>query len=136
MAAVEVHGQPLVTFTFPHLPSWNKTIEKARGNKYRAADDTAAWRLEGCVAAKKWLKGKSLGRPYFSFPVAVVARVWRKDKRRYDVHNICLKAVLDGFSDAGIWADDSSEYVPVLLMQHMGIDKLKARVEISIYENR
>jgi Holliday junction resolvase RusA-like endonuclease len=136
MATITINGLPLATFTFPHLPSWNESISKARGNKFKAAKDTANWRLEGCVAAKNWLKGKSLARPFFKQPVAIVARVWRKDKRRYDVHNICLKAVLDGFSDANLWQDDSSDYVPILMMMHMGINKLRPRVEISIYENR
>lgn len=131
---ISIKGSPLATFTFPHLPSWNKSIDKARGNRFSAAKDTSGLRLEGFVAAKNWLKGKSPARPFFTQPVAVVARVWRKDKRRYDVHNISLKATLDGFSDAKLWQDDSSDYVPILVMQNMGIDKLNARVEISIYE--
>jgi Holliday junction resolvase RusA-like endonuclease len=132
MKALEIiaAGTPVAIFEFASLPSWNQSIAKARGNRFAAAKDTKAWRDEGYGAAMAC-------RKFIPSPIdrcAIVVRVWRKSISTYDVHNICVKAVLDGFTDANVWQDDSYQHVPLVIFSHEGIDPVKPRVEIEIYK--
>lgn len=66
---------------------------------------TKTWREAAAVA------GASVGP--LQPPVRIVAHIWKPRGGRYDPNNLAptTKAIVDGFVDAGILADDSVEYV-------------------------
>jgi len=75
---------------------------------------TAQWRKAAATAARQQLGPAPSDRMHppclvrLSFPV--------KQNRRRDAHNAAptIKACVDGLVDAGVWVDDSDDYVIVL----------------------
>lgn len=129
MASLTIEGNPLVTFQ-TQLDSWNEAIEMANKRPYRVKSwaharapfnaYTQAWREHGEYMAKEFLE-KACWDLLFTQPylirkrAMVIVKVARATERTYDVHNAYVKAVFDGFSDAGIWKDDNWKYVPWVL---------------------
>lgn len=126
---------PLVAlFVLESLPSWNKTIAIARGNRYAAAGETAGWRLVGKQKVMALRRRKPQAIPIVKEKCLVLVSVWRKGRQRYDVHNLDVKSVFDGLTDGGLWSDDHAEIVPTVIFHHAGVDKKNPRIEIAIYE--
>ena len=77
--------------------------------------DVAAWRAASQFAARGWIFAYSAGRlARKPFPPAIVATTFDvPDKRRRDPHNYypTVKAIVDGLVDAGLWPDDTPEWV-------------------------
>lgn len=129
---ITLTGKPLAQFYIRGLQSWNEVFGKGHWrNKQRAVK---RWRNAGESMGLKWrerngykstlvvrrdVKGKLLGHTYHPVVaqtrVLVVVRVVRGTEHKYDVHNVFVKALLDGFSDAGLWTDDEWAYVPMVL---------------------
>lgn len=143
-ANLSLNGKPKASFTFWALPSWNTTVNqhyKSRGNS------TKKLREEGCALALE-LRQK-LGLKFSSVLVnraLVVVKIYTPTTGIMDVYNVNIKAVSDGFTDAGIWADDEWATVPVTLFMWAGMDEDKVfrkkrtkrramtRTVIEIYE--
>lgn len=145
MASLIIQGKPLASFEFEHLPSWNDAIAAARGRggHWSGSKHTKKWRAIGHQMASEFLASawtQVLGRPVLIEQRAmVVVKVFRPTDRTYDVHNVYTKAVFDGFSDAGIWRDDSWKWLPWVVYGYVEQDELdmmfvgKAFV-IEVYE--
>jgi crossover junction endodeoxyribonuclease RusA len=104
----------------------NSNDRRFRFNKSRL---TAAWRKLGHDSV-----------PPTSLPfggrVHVVASFWKPTRQHYDPNNLwpTVKAICDGITDAGLWADDDHEHVEGPDMRHGGYGA--ARVVLRIEEVR
>jgi hypothetical protein len=135
MTSLIIQGQPIATFE-TQLDSWNDAIAKAyarpKFTRSRAADRWTfneykrQWRERGSQLATEFLDSlwwMTLDTPYLVRKRAmVIIKVCRGTERTYDVHNAYCKALFDGFSDAGIWRDDSWMYVPWVLYGWVHMD--------------
>jgi hypothetical protein len=153
MAQLIIKGRPLATFD-TQLDSWNDAIHEAQHQpkwarsraqgRYLFNDYKRKWRTHGENLAKEFLDSlwwMTLDRPYLIRKRAmVVIKVCRGTERTYDVHNAYCKALFDGFSDAGIWRDDSWMYVPWVLYGWVHMDDFEGSffgdntVLIEVYE--
>lgn len=96
---------------------------------------TKAWRVAGWAAAAEQLgrtptaRRRGLTFVRVSFPTS-------QPTRRRDPHNWAptVKAIIDGFVDAGVWPDDTADQVIVLdsTFHHAPITR-SARVEVHLY---
>jgi len=144
IAAQHEDADPDCVIEFSHLPSWND-LNAISGHIHAKGSFTRKWR--GMGEAKvidfaqandlkleryvEWFgKEKDQSRehvrlvePYFLRPVAIDCRVWRPDSRPYDVHNVCLKAVLDGFVDARLLIGDDTRFVKEVSFVYEGVDE-------------
>ena len=100
----------MTTITFPQpckRLSMNDRMHWApKANLTRQWRNSAAFGAELSLASSDFPQPPSLVR--VSFPV--------KQNRRRDPHNAAptIKAIVDGLVDAGVWVDDSDDYVIVL----------------------
>lgn len=96
-----------------------------RHHRFKTAELTRAWRRAGRDAAAD-------AEPVAG-SVRIVAHIWKDRAGRYDPNNLwpTVKAVVDGFVDAGLLADDDHQHVTGPDMRHGG--KGKPRLEIDIY---
>lgn len=134
-----IAGSPVATFTFYGLPSVNTHYNK----HFRPRGiETNEWRLEAREEAKWWLWANNIDvsvEPLVSRALVVV-KVWVPHTGIMDIHNEWIKAILDGFSDAGIWADDEWAFVPCVMNLWAGIGEFGPRqlrfkkTEIEIHE--
>lgn len=60
--------------------------------------------------------------------------VFTPTKRRFDPPNIypTIKAILDGFTDAGVWDDDNHEIIKSLTFRYGGLSNVKGKYRIAI----
>ena len=68
---------------------------------------------------------------------AIIYTVFKGDKRRFDVGNICSihqKFFEDALSERGIISDDKSEVIPLCIFASGGVDNIKPRVEIEVID--
>lgn len=131
MSTLSLDGKPLAQFYIRDLQSWNEVFGK--GHWSRKGRVVRRWRSKGYAMALRWrvknhlpsvqvnrVKDNKVVSSYLE-PIAiktrvlVVVKVVRGTERRYDVHNVFVKALLDGFNDAGLWVDDEWAYVPTVL---------------------
>lgn len=136
--ATQVHiaGDPVVTFTFYGLPSVNTHY----GKHFRPRGiETNEYRLEAREEAQWWMFGQNLELPVVKRALVIV-KVWVPTEGIMDVHNEYIKALLDGFSDAGIWEDDEWTFVPMVINMWAGVGNFKPRqrrlkrTDIEIHE--
>lgn len=93
----------MLTLTIP-----NKTLLNANGREHHMV------RANKTKALRSLAETTAQGLPPFQNHVLVRVHIaWPKLKRRRDAANLAptLKACLDGFTDAGLWPDDSDDYV-------------------------
>jgi predicted nucleic acid-binding Zn ribbon protein len=85
---------------------------------------TQAWRQAGRMAA--------MGRPQFANQVHITAHIWKPRRGRYDPNNLwpTVKAVVDGFVDAGLLFDDDHVHVIGPDMRHGGVGPAQLILEI------
>lgn len=102
----------MVTITVPAPAALLNSNDRL--HRMTAAKITRAWRAAGYTAAQ--------GQASLPTPCRVIAYVVKPRAGRYDPGNLypTAKAVLDGFTDAGLWPDDSHEYVIGPDMRHGG----------------
>jgi crossover junction endodeoxyribonuclease RusA len=105
----------------------NSNDRRFRFNKTRL---TKAWRYEGFLTAISTPGGTTP----FEGRVHVVASFWKPTRTHYDPNNLwpTVKAICDGLTDAGLWADDDHEHVVGPDMRHGGYGA--ARVVLRIEE--
>jgi crossover junction endodeoxyribonuclease RusA len=114
----------------------NSNDRRFRFNKTRL---TKAWRGLGVQAVRKALGTTPVENESpntFEGRVHVVASFWKPTRTHYDPNNLwpTLKAICDGLTDAGLWADDDHEHVIGPDMRHGGYGA--ARVVLRIEEER
>lgn len=100
-----IPGSAVLRFDAP-AKVWS-TNERLHWSK--AAELRREWRTAG------WVYGLKLTRP--RPPGAVQVTLPFRDRRRRDPHNYVgtvVKSIIDGLVDAGVWPDDTPEYVSVL----------------------
>lgn len=126
MTTIRIDGEALVRFVFDYIPSVNEAIDAARthwrsknGRNLNAGIfHTKKWRAKGEDLARDFLR--AVGKHDRTCLIQRRAFVWvqvyrEKEWPTYDVHNVYLKALLDGFTDAGIWPNDDWPNVPDVL---------------------
>lgn len=153
MANLIIEGQPLASFVFEKIPSWNEVIEVAN----KRPRNVKSWKhARGPLISftKKWRKAgyemahgfmDSMWEMFFERPALVetramvIVKVFRATTRTYDVHNVYCKAIFDGFSEAGIWRDDNWKFVPWVLYGWVQMTELEESLMgqcfvIEVYE--
>lgn len=155
-----IKGKPLLLFRFNLLLSANDYLAVLAHNRFAGGSLTDKWKGIGRALIikladefgletfqkqffRKRTKKNPNPRPYYLEALrehfirercAIIVRVWRKDARTYDVPNIYIKPLLDGFTQAGLWRDDDSSILRRCLYQYEGIDKKNPRFEVLILE--
>jgi crossover junction endodeoxyribonuclease RusA len=134
-ARVTIHGTPIATFTFIGLPSVNTHY----GLHFRPkAVRTAEWRYEAREKALALIQNRGWEEgPLIKHRALVVVNVYPPYEEISDTHNVYVKALLDGFTDAGIWVDDEWAWVPLVLFAFGGLGtgpKTERMTLIEIYE--
>lgn len=132
---LQIQGHPIASFEFEGLPSVNTHY----GKHWRArATPTAEWRYEAKEKAEEFIGWDST--PVIRTRALVVVWVYPPYEEISDIHNVHIKPLLDGFSDAGLWVDDEWAFVPLVLFAFGGIGEQKPRqhkirrTRIDIYE--
>jgi Holliday junction resolvase RusA-like endonuclease len=134
-ATLEVRGRPLAEFVFPYVPTWNVSINAARAHWSKGHSHTKKWRAEGHELAHTFMQKFSPHQRLIKYRALVVVRAYREHTGTFDVHNIQMKALFDGFTDAGVWVDDSWEYVPVVVFAWAGhASKGEGHITVAVYE--
>lgn len=67
-------------------------------------------------------------------PCNVLVTVFSPTKRRLDPPNLypTIKALVDGFTDAGIWTDDNHEIIKSMTFKYGGLSGIKSKYKIKI----
>ena len=135
---VKIIGRPKFSFWFESLPSVNTHYNMHFRPRSIA---TAEWRYEAKrKALSAILKGMHLDRPVITGRAFVLVNVYPPHEEISDIHNVHTKALLDGFTDAGIWGDDEWAFVPLFAYRWAGFGtnipgRNKGRqTRIDIYE--
>lgn len=125
MGKLSIDGTPVVSIEFEGLP----TLNSHYGKHWRARSvPTAEWRYEARVkaldvmGAAAWLAD----RPFIRRGLVLVD-VYPPFEEISDIHNVHIKPILDGFSDANLWADDEWAFVPVVVFRWAGLGNHKPR---------
>jgi hypothetical protein len=134
MAIVQIDGDPTIVIEFTGLPSVNTHYNK----HFRARGvSTNEWRLEAREKARDillWTDAVPVKRAF------ALVKVYPPYEEISDIHNVHIKPLLDGFTDAGIWADDEWAFLPLVMHLWGGIGEQKPRQHkirrtvIEIYE--
>ncbi len=133
---VTIAGSPIVSFEFEGLPSVNTHYNK----HFRPRSiDTAEWRYEAREKALDWIgfrEGPIIQRGL------VIVKVWPPSEGIMDIHNVHVKPLFDGFSDAKLWVDDEWAFLPLVMTMFAGIGNYtagqyaKRRTVLEIHELR
>lgn len=154
-------GQALAVLRFGPLPSWNDVLDAANTHPARGGALIKEYRTLGYHTAIAWATDSKLPCSYQAYtrgrtaerlyrlsspitlsPVFTFARYFRepgvkqklKGNRRRDAFNLWLKALTDGFTDAGLWEDDREELVPNVWVHYAGVAS-PGYTEIWLYES-
>lgn len=120
----EINCAALLSVEFVGLPSVNTHYNK----HFRARGiDTAEWRYEAREKAMEQLGFRTLYEPLVKQRALVVVNVFPPYEEISDIHNVHIKPLLDGFSDANVWADDEWAWVPLVMHLWAGIGEQKPR---------
>ncbi len=114
--------------TVPAPAGWISSNQRI--HRMEQAKLTKAWRLAGFAAAR------NAGVPTLD-RAAITAYVWKPRNGRYDPGNLypTCKAVVDGFVDAGVLADDDWKHLDGPDMRHGGKGENALILRISAQEN-
>src|SRR5690606_32808887 len=118
MGQLIINGHPVFSIEFEGLPSVNCHY----GKHWKArSTPTAEWRYEAKVKAIE-----AMGAAAWIGDVPVIKRgmvivdVYPPYEEISDIHNVHIKPILDGFSDAGLWGDDEWAFVPIVIFRWAG----------------
>jgi Holliday junction resolvase RusA-like endonuclease len=151
MSSIVFTGDPLLSISYYSIPSWNDVIAWSNQRPRFAQHDSKASRVILNSHVAKWRKNAEvLARiniesmrnkgfhvdPYLVTKRAVVLiKVVRGTERKYDIPNVWVKAILDGFTDARVWHDDEWAYVPATFsMWWDGSDDPTQRFVVEVHE--
>lgn len=129
-------GPCIVSTAHENVPSWNATYK----HWAQKSQVTNEWRTEGknkCLAAlgldeDDWFLLHC--EPLIKHRALVIVNVFLPHEGIQDIHNTNIKPILDGYSDAGLWADDEWAWVPVVMYKFAGITPGSRNITISVYE--
>ena len=124
-------GSPEVSFEFEGLPSVNTHYNK---HHHARGVSTAEWRYEAREKAKDYLAQFDPDELPLIRRALVVVNVWIPHEGIMDIHNVHIKPILDGFSEAQLWKDDEWAFVPIVMFRWAGIEKGKRITVFDIYE--
>lgn len=135
-SVVTLTGEPVFTCWFNVVPSRNI---KSHWRKQMAI--TSEWRYEARVKALT-IRGMGEDDGFFAKldplindgPALVVVSVYLPHHGIADIHNIDVKPILDGFSDAGVYEDDEWAYVPLVLFEFKAIVPKFKGIKIDVYK--
>lgn len=104
------------------------------------ANDRLHWRVEARLTAylrqlaRAEVALDDRGRFSKAKPCQVLVTVCSPTKRRLDPPNLypTVKALLDGFTDGGLWPDDNHEIVKRLSFAYGGLSGIDGKYEIKI----
>ena len=128
-AKLTLKGTPIRTYEFEGLPSVNTHYNKHWRPR---AVDTAEWRYEAHEKAASFHYGPR--EPLIRTRALCVVWVFPPFEEVSDIHNVHIKPVLDGFTDAGLWHDDEWAWVPATLFAWGGIGTQGKRKRISRFD--
>ena len=122
----------------PPVPSINEYYSLAnaamrsrgRSGMFAAQNFIRDWRQKAFLLANQYYLGNLIG-PSMVERARVEVIIYWPNKRRRDIVNLFYKAILDGFTDAGVWTDDS--VIEIFTIRLGGIDKENPRVVFNIY---
>lgn len=115
-AQLTLSGRPIASFEILGLPSVNTHYSKHYKTR---ATHTKKWRTLACeMATQEYTAWES--KPLIHRALVVV-NVWVPHEGVMDIHNVHIKPVLDGFSDAGLWVDDEWAFVPIVIFRWAGV---------------
>lgn len=132
---ISIWGRKVASIEFIDLPSVNTFYNMYRYNKSRV---TAEWRYE--AKEKAWDAIGFEETPLIKKRALVIVNVYIPHEGIMDIHNVHIKPLLDGFSDAGMWADDEWAWVPLVLFKWAGVtqfakrEKRYRRTVIDVYD--
>ena len=132
MSIVEITGTPVASFEFINLPTWNTLL----GQHWRRRSGvTKEWRMEGNHLAWAFQRKQVFADLHSISRALVVVKVCPPFEEISDIHNISIKAIADGFTDAGLWPDDEWAYVPLVVFMWAGLSEdKKRRTTVEIHE--
>jgi hypothetical protein len=107
----------LVSLTIDAPGPWLNSND--RRHRLASAEIAKAWRAAGRLAAER------AGWEPLTGVVHIVAHIYKPRAGRYDPNNLwpTIKAVVDGFVEAGLLADDDHKHVIGPDMRHGGKDE-------------
>lgn len=133
MSRLILIGEPAAVYDFIGLPTWNKTYK----HWSHKANDTAVFRrlaFDIATQVKEALPEWERSLPLVETALLVIY-VYPPYEEISDIHNVNIKAITDGFTDAGIWEDDEWAFIPATLFLWGGIDENKERrVRVEVHE--
>ena len=105
VASFEVLGLPSInTFNVMHHFAKAKMSKEFREQGERIGRDIVGWQDTPLIRR-----------------VLLVVRVWVPHEGIMDIHNVYIKPVLDGLTDAGVYEDDEWAFVPAVLFLWAGV---------------
>jgi crossover junction endodeoxyribonuclease RusA len=116
------------------LPLPHKNLSpNARCHWRPKAERVKRYRKDAAIAVQIWMSENERREKTFWRAATIQFRFLFRDKRRRDRDNFtaAMKSALDGFTDAGVWVDDSNV---TTLPTIMDVDKNDPRVECYINE--
>ncbi len=139
-----IEGRPVISVCINDIPTWNESIDVARklgstrrsrsGSIYRKMEHTSMtrqWRSTAYYVMLEHMRAGKVGMLRQAFVLIRVSSL----AHRWDVHNPWIKPILDGFTDAGLWEDDSYKFVPAVMpMWSPNWAGAKRACEFVIYE--
>jgi Holliday junction resolvase RusA-like endonuclease len=123
----------MLTITLP-LP--HKVLSpNSKPNRFVLARYRKSYRRTAWLMAMDTINRAGFREPPRMAAVFVELRFFFKVERRHDADNLIgsMKSAMDGFTDAGVWTDDS---VAKPLPPVVAIDKGNPRVEVVITERK
>lgn len=118
---ITIVGDPVASFEFHGLPSVNTHY----GKHFRPRGiDTAEWRYEAKQKALDFVGWQDT--PVIKRGLVII-KVWPPHEGIMDIHNVHVKPLFDGFTDAGLWIDDEWAFVPTVMTQWAGIGEYGPR---------
>lgn len=120
-ATLSLTGDPAGSFEFIGLPSINSYYNL---NRWARSTATAEWRYE---AREKAIEALMWGEAVPVKRALVVVNCWPPFEEISDIHNIYIKALLDGFTEAELYPDDEWAFMPLLMYRWAGIGTQKPR---------
>lgn len=122
-------------------------VREARAAGYAAAIDLAKFFGRKIVNKKRVPRGNPRALVEWQTPlttgkVFTYLKIYRKQSKKdplrgdqtRDIYNVLVKGFIDGFTDAGVWIDDSENYHPDFWVHFEGFFPAPPKMEIYFYE--
>lgn len=119
---VEITGEPVAVFEFFDLPTWNVLSDKhfkTRASIAKKGVEAGASLVQKFRdAMDDWERELLLTNRAF-----ILIKVFPPKEEISDIHNVCVKHILDGFKQGGAFEDDEWAFIPLVMFMWAGIDE-------------